>query len=539
MTQSIKSFFVLLSIATASPISACRPASISDSAVLTAQPSSSIHAGTNSARIKRVQSVLNGAQGSCGVKGALRRAVVAQPDISPTEVHFAAYQLTTPKSGACNKQSCDGQFGVQGHEWPAVLKRTGDELSRSAGAQGRELAASVVRNPTGGQWRSGTFTGETIPEDGYVYVFSYQKGHELEDLFGISPDSLSPVEQQAAWEQFAHYKMMHGADGNAQATGGSNISERSRIGYGLYVATDPWQSDEYGEYMLVFKIPKNAPYLLDDKSARMAQISSDAYGIIYNYSKSRSGRKAAVLRYKGAVHPKGTPVIPGSVRVYKKHFVKFERSIPGALWDPPPPKLAEGDTDPVTKFLDENFHRLDFFTKEKAQSLSFNMTGNLTRTQIAGALEQELRNLRYGSLEAVDRLQDVLQDTEIKGYGAIYKNFKDRPLSLDTKYHIIEDFIDRLGLGEGVLSMKHGARGIGILENSLFFDTKLAQILRLVPEHFQPKSYDELEKKIFEVWATPARRDVITKAIRDYNAYLAYLKKNNLDYFADHAKLRH
>jgi hypothetical protein len=193
----------------------------------------------------------------------------------------------------------------------------------------------------------------------------------------------------------------------------------------------------------------------------------------------------------------------------------------------------------VTKFLDENFHRLDFFTKEKAQSLSFNMTGNLTRTQIAGALEQELRNLRYGSLEAVDRLQDVLQDTEIKGYGAIYKNFKDRPLSLDTKYHIIEDFIDRLGLGEGVLSMKHGARGIGILENSLFFDTKLAQILRLVPEHFQPKSYDELEKKIFEVWATPARRDVITKAIRDYNAYLAYLKKNNLDYFADHAKLRH
>jgi hypothetical protein len=308
--------------------------------------------------------------------------------------------------------------------------------------------------------------------------------------------------------------MENGANGNP------HFDTSAVQGYGLYAATDPWQSREFGRYLISFRIRKSAPYVIADRTIKPSQIAGHAFGIIYRYADSETGNRAVVLRLNPAIHPRALPVIPGSVRVYKRDQI--------SPWDSPSIAESRSGGNPGEVFLERYFHLLDYFVRANPRGLSFMMTGQVTKWEIARALESELRAYPKSVADGLARFNKKLNDPEVR---AAIEQKEWNSIKWWARDDHLKYFLNRLGLAEGFTS----PRSVWRFDNSLVIDTLMAQCLGLVPDGFRPKTYDALEEEIIKVWGTPNRVQVIKQAWQDYQKALTYWKANNLDHFAKNA----
>ncbi len=366
--------------------------------------------------MKKQPCVNNKAAAQRVLREGLFQQVIREEGVPYTQLYTVLKDVVAPDAINCDQHSCNKLFALKMHEVPKFLEvseKTAERLN--AESPGVATLRSSFTLPTpGGEWQSPGFFGpKSFSAKGFTTVYTYQKEQVFPELVGQPVDLTKPEEARALAEALIMAKMERGPEGNKRIHSVRDAGGYAIKGYGLYAATDPYQTPEFGEILIAFDIPNSAYYTYSDSdSSLMKQIKSSVLGIIYEYLPSVSGVTSVVLRHNPTAQPLGQPVIPGSVRIYR-NSTKLSLNFAGLDQLAETKRVSTGRPD--RDFMERYGNYLGFFSpwcSEIIHDLSFSPDLNNILLYI---LKQDLYRRPQWVKDGLDRVQRILSsDPDMK-----------------------------------------------------------------------------------------------------------------------------
>jgi len=374
-----------------------------------------------------------------------------------------------------------------------------------------------------------------------VYTYTTESTfHQLIGTTDVKGQISNPLERVG---EFLRKKMENGAKSNLSVKDRGEFGASARMGYGVYVATDPLQSWNYGEFLISFEIPTNAPYIFGSSTTtNLNQIQCPFFGIIYEFSSSASGKMAAALRFDPTVHKTAKPFVENSVRAYRRSFqFSTENGYEfidetdgqfsyGSTWEERKVLAKELNLDPEKVFVERYFDFASFFGQLRAKKSAAGVlnpelidnSGSPTALGLIEALAAEMFSRPKWLVDGIKRHKSAVSVNPNKSPYCSQK--LNLPRQADNRFtECIVSFF--------VKSLRHGVapeRSTGLeLEESKTF----ARLVGLLDSGASPSTYSELSGAVIARWATAAKKDAIQHGVSAYSGAVGIWTKNNLDAF--------
>jgi hypothetical protein len=409
-----------------------------------------------------------------------------------------------------------------------------------SGCVKREFNKSAANSKSAGVWGTAACLTEerTINEKGrFLTVYTYTSENDFRQVLGQVPNILKPKEWMPLASSLLQKKMERAIEGNLNVSSIEEFGMSARVGYGVYVATDPMQSTGFGEYLIAFDVPTEAPYLNSATGISLNSVRCPFFGIIYKYVVSVSGEKAAALRFDRATHPQGIPFAVDSVRVYRRSWIPSraeslqllsgpsDHRIYGPTWLEVKVPVANASVTPEMSFLDNYFHYIDFFsqlrtTRSFPNGPTLNADNTLTSLGVLYALKAEVISRPKWIVEGLERHRNSITG------GSLNESLCSPPLKNGLSF-------DACMLNQLFCSLQHGLDSSLSIGLSLDEATLFSKNLSLLQSGSKPTDYAALVSEILEQWKTDERMTAINKGIQSYNQALQYWKAENLDAFVN------
>lgn len=381
-------------------------------------------------------------------------------------------------------------------------------------------------------------------------VYTYTTESSFQQLIGAKDlkGQLAKLPERAG--EFLRKKMENAAQSNLSVKDRSEFGASARMGYGVYVATDPLQSWNYGEFLISFEIPTNAPYIFGSSTTtNLSQIQCPFFGIIYEFSSSASGKMAAALRFDSNVHKAAKPFVEKSVRAYRRNYqFSIENGYEfldeplgqfshGATWEERNVLAKDLNLDPEKVFVERYFDFASFFgqlraKKEAAGVLNpdlIDKSGSPTSLGLVEALAAEMFSRPKWIVDGIGRLKSaVATNPDVLPYCSRKLRLPNQP---DNQFAacVVSFFVN---------SLRHGVdpnRSTGLeLEEAKSF----AKMTGLLDSGASPSTYSELSGAVISRWATAAKKDAIRQGVSDYSSAVGIWTTNNLDAFVSRMGLK-
>lgn len=407
-----------------------------------------------------------------------------------------------------------------------------------SGCVKREFNKSAAKSKSAGVWGTAPcMTKEVvIKEEGrFLTVYTYTSESDFLQTLGEAPNVQKPNEWTSLASTLLQKKMERAIEGNQKVKSIEDFGMSARVGYGVYVATDPMQSTGFGEYLIAFDVPTDAPFVQVLATPSLDTVRCPVFGILYNYSKSVSGEKAAALRFDRSTHPQGIPVAGDSIRVYRRTWKSSMSEGVQLLSGPSDHKTysptwleikipaPDASVTPEKLFLDAYFHYVSFFSQLRTTASfplgpTLNSDNTLTSLGVLLALKTEAISRPKWVVEGLERHRNSTTGGKLDESSCSHMAAKG--LSFDACM-----------LNNLFRSLQHGldsklSIGLDLDEATLF-----ARSLGLLPLGAKPPDYAALVKDVLQQWKTDERMNAINRGIQSYNQALNYWKAENLDAF--------
>jgi hypothetical protein len=305
------------------------------------------------------------------------------------------------------------------------------------------------------------------------------------------------------------------------------------VGYGLYVATDPFQTTSYGNVMIALDVPTNAPYTLGNSQMGAHGIECPFFGIMYGYNTSITGFYAAALRLDRRVHPDANPIQTSSVHAYFQPA--DETSILPREWVAP--KVSKNQNLKAQKpFLDHYFLFIGSEIFEKSVSDVF----------LRGENSDDLRTtsaFKIALLKALKSEMVAFPQWAANGFRTISENPEELssvrykcggPIASDPKFPekcLVSRFIS--ALSKGVDQNLSSGGKVPIPPTSPEETFYIAKKFNFISENEKNMNTADVANLVLNQWATVSKVESITAAVKSYREAVDYWRSNNIDAFVN------
>lgn len=435
---------------------------------------------------------------------------------------------------------------ISGTTGIAVLFKSLIALTIFSGCVARTFNNSNSKSMTDEGWEKPSCFGSNsllFESSKTMRVYTYTTESTIHQLIGTT-DIKGQITKTPEWAgKFLRKKMENAAKSNLSVKERSEFGPSARMGYGVYVAADPLQSWNYGEFLISFEIPTNAPYIFGTSTTtNLSQIQCPFFGIIYEFTSSASGKMAAALRFDPNVHKAARPFVENSVRAYRRSFqFSAENGYEfidendsqfsyGATWEDRNVLAKDVKPDAEKVFVERYFGFASFFGQLRAKKAAAGVlnpelvdnSGTPTALGYIEALAAEMFNRPKWLVDGINRYKSAVAiNPDLSPYCS--RKLKPPSQSDNQFAACIVNFF--------VKSLRHGVdptRSIGLeLEESKSF----ARLAGLLDSGASPSTYSELSVAVIARWATAAKKDAIRNGVSAYSAVIDVWKKNNLDAF--------